>query len=123
MTELKEKAVSFLRLVASGNVDEAYRSCISSDFRHHNPYVRGDGASLMQAMKESAAKNPHKSLEVKRVLAEGELVVVHSWVKQNPEDPGAAVVHLFRFQDGRITELWDVGQAVPADSPNENGMF
>lgn len=119
----KEKALSFLRLVASGNVREAYRSHIGPGFRHHNPFFRGDFDSLMLAMEENAVKNPHKILEVKRALEEGDFVMVHSHVTQKPEDLGAAVVHIFRFQDDRIIELWDLGQAIPENSPNENGMF
>ena len=38
-------------------------------------------------------------------------------------DPGFAAVHLFRFDGDRIVELWDVGQPVPEESPNENGVF
>lgn len=120
---LKEKAVSFLRLVASGNVREAYQRYIGPDFRHHNPFFRSDAESLMLAMEESAALNPHKVLEVKRALEEGDLVAVHSHVKQNQEDLGGAVVHIFRFHEGRIVEFWDVGQAIPENAPNENGMF
>jgi len=60
---------------------------------------------------------------VKRVLAEGEFVIVHSHVKQRPGDRGGAVVHIFRFESGRIVELWDVGQPLPEDSPNQYGMF
>ncbi|MGM7722225.1 nuclear transport factor 2 family protein [Metabacillus sp. Hm71] len=120
---LKEKAVSFLQLVASGNVPEAYERYISPDFRHHNPYFRGDADSLMIAMEENAAKNPHKILEVKLAIQEKDTVAVHSHVKQNPDDLGGAVVHIFRFLDNQIVELWDIGQPIPKDSPNENGMF
>ncbi|WP_163103170.1 nuclear transport factor 2 family protein [Peribacillus alkalitolerans] len=120
---LKEKAVSFLQLVATGKVREAYRSHVGPDFCHHNPFFRGDADSLMIAMEENAAKNPHKILEVKRAIEEEEIVAVHSHVKQNPEELGAAVVHIFRFQDNRIVELWDLGQHLPENSPNENGMF
>jgi hypothetical protein len=42
---------------------------------------------------------------------------------QKPGDNGAAVVHTFRFEGDRIAELWDIGQPVPADSVNDNGMF
>jgi len=42
---------------------------------------------------------------------------------QNARDRGAAVVHIFRFEDDRIVELWDLGQAIPQDSPNRHGMF
>ncbi|MFC8686763.1 nuclear transport factor 2 family protein [Brevibacillus porteri] len=122
-TSLKENAVSFLQLVASGNVREAYQRYTGPDFRHHNPYFRGDAHSLMLAMEENAAKNPHKILEVKHAIEEGEIVAVHSHVKQNQEDLGGAVVHIFRFHNDQIVEFWDVGQPIPDDSPNENGMF
>ena len=119
----KEKAVSFLQLVASGKVREAYKSHIGHGFSHHNPYFRGDAESLMLAMEKDARTNPEKKLEVKHAIEEGDLVVVHSHVKQNPEDLGVALVHIFRFQDGRIIELWDLAQPVPEDLTNENGIF
>ena len=77
----------------------------------------------MAGMEENARQNPSKVLEVKRAIAEGELVVVHSHVRQKPGDLGAAVVHIFRFEKGRIVELWDLGQPVPEKSPNQYGMF
>ncbi len=40
-----------------------------------------------------------------------------------PGEPGIAVVHLFRFQAGKIVEMWDCGQQLPADSPNTDGAF
>lgn len=120
---LKEKAVSFLQLAASGKVREAYHRYIGPDFSHHNPFFRGDADSLMLAMEENAAQNPNKILEIKLAIQENETVAVHSHVKQNPEDLGGAVVHIFRFQDGQIVEMWDIGQPIPEDSSNENGMF
>ncbi|WP_449620683.1 nuclear transport factor 2 family protein [Robertmurraya sp. Marseille-Q9965] len=119
----KEKAVSFLQLVAQGKVREAYHQYIGTGFSHHNPYFPGDADSLMLAMEENAVKNPNKTLEVKLAIQEGDMVTVYSHVKQNPDDLGGAVVHIFRFQDNLIVEMWDVGQAIPENSPNENGMF
>ena len=77
----------------------------------------------MAAMEENTRQNPNKSLEVKRAIAEDEFVVVHSHVRQKTGDLGAAVVHIFRFEAGRIVELWDLGQPVPEKSPNQHGMF
>jgi predicted SnoaL-like aldol condensation-catalyzing enzyme len=119
----KERAVSFLQQVASGNVREAFESHASSGFYHHNPYFRGDAASLMKAMEENASENPDKIFEVKHAIEEGDIVAVHSHVKQHPGDLGAVVVHVLRFQEDRIVEAWDVGQLIPEDSPNENGVF
>lgn len=121
-TTLKEKAADCLRLVASGNISDAYRY-IGPGFLHHNPYFRGDAASLRTAMEENAAEHPDKILDIKLAVQEGEYVAVFSHIRQNREDRGAAVVHIFRFKDGLIAEMWDIGQAVPEQSPNENGMF
>lgn len=123
LTSRKAAAVEFLTLVASGEVSEAYRRHVGSAFRHHNPHFRGDAASLMAAMVENAATNPEKTLEVKLAMEDGDRVAVHSRVRQKPGDVGAAVVHIFRFDGDRIVELWDVGQAIPAESVNEHGMF
>jgi predicted SnoaL-like aldol condensation-catalyzing enzyme len=50
-------------------------------------------------------------------------VVTYSHVRQSPGDRGGAVVHIFRFEDNLIVEMWDIGQAVLENSPNENRMF
>jgi predicted SnoaL-like aldol condensation-catalyzing enzyme len=123
MSSRKEKAVSFLQMAAAGDVREAFERFTGSEFLHHNPYFRGDAESIMQAMEENARKNPEKMFEVKHVLEDGDFIEVHSHVRQHPGDLGAVVVHMFRFHDERIVEMWDVGQPVPSDSPNENGVF
>ncbi|MCF2648280.1 nuclear transport factor 2 family protein [Niallia sp. Sow4_A1] len=119
----KDKAVSFLMLVATGKVREAFHSYIGPDFRHHNPFFNGDADSLMIAMEENAKQSPNKKVESKLVIEEDDKVVVYSHIKQHPEDLGGAVVHIFRFQNNQIVELWDIGQPIPKDSPNKNGMF
>ena len=123
MATKKEAAVSFLRLAASGRVRDAYATHVAPGFRHHNPYFRGDAESLMIGMEENAAKNPNKVLEVQRAIEEGDLVAVHSRLRMKPGEPGLALVHIFKFHGDRIGELWDLGQPVPENSPNENGMF
>ncbi len=77
----------------------------------------------MEAMRADAKNVPNKRLDIKHVLAEGELVAIHFHVVRKPEDPGVAVVHLYRFEGDRIAEQWDIGREVPADSPNADGMF
>jgi predicted SnoaL-like aldol condensation-catalyzing enzyme len=122
-TSRKDAATSFLQLVASGKVREAYQKHIAPNFRHHNPFFRGDADSLRIAMEENAAKNPNKILEIQRALEDGDFVAVHSHIRQNPGERGAAVVHIFKFQGDRVIELWDIGQPVPENSPNQNAMF
>jgi predicted SnoaL-like aldol condensation-catalyzing enzyme len=119
----KVAAMDFLRLAASGSVPEAYHKHVAAGFRHHNPYFRGDAESLAAGMEENASEFPGKKLEILRAVEEGELVAVHSRVRMKPGDPGTAVVHIFRFKANLIAELWDIGQPVPENSPNEHGMF
>jgi len=119
----KNIAVSFLKMASSGKVSEAYSKFIGAGFRHHNPFFEGSAAAPQAGMEENARKNPNKVFEVKRVIAEDNFVVTHSHVKQKPEDLGAAVVHIFRFETGKIVELWDLGQPIPGESQNQHGMF
>jgi len=118
----KQLATSFLKLAASGKLDEAYAN-VTANFRHHNPYFRGDAESLKAGMAEAHTKFPHTTLEVLHSFEEDDLVAIHSRVRHAPDTPEIAVVHIFRFEGDSLAELWDVGQAAPADSPNEYGMF
>src|SRR5260370_22902984 len=122
-TSHKEAAVSFLRLASAGKVKPAFETYVGPGFRHHNPYFPGDAKSLMAGMKENAANFPDKVFEVQRALEDGDLVAVHSRVRLKPREPGIAIVHIFRFEGYLIAVLFDVGQPVPSDSPNANGMF
>jgi len=120
----KERSVSFLKMAGSGDVQNAYDKFVALSFVHHNQYFKGDRQSLLNAMKEASVKSPNKSIDVKHVYEDGNTVVTHSLVtRQNPEEPGIVVVHIFRFESDQIVELWDVGQVISKDSPNENGML
>jgi predicted SnoaL-like aldol condensation-catalyzing enzyme len=119
----KEIVKSFFASVVAGRIDEAYDRYVSPDFTHHNQYFPGDRQSLKRAMKEEHDKNPMKTFQVRLALEDGEYVATHSFLKQNLADPGAAVVHIFRFRGDMIVELWELGQPVQLGSPNKNGMF
>ena len=122
-SDRKQAAISFLKLAASGKLDEAYGNYVSSSFRHHNPYFAGDAESLKTGMAQAHEKFPDTTLEVQHVLEEGDLVAVHSRVRHSADTPEIAVVHVLRFEGSRVAELWDIGIEAPKDSPNENGMF
>jgi predicted SnoaL-like aldol condensation-catalyzing enzyme len=119
----REIATSFLKLAATGKVREAYDKYVALNLRHHNAFFRGDRESLLLAMEESAAQNPDTKIETKLTLEDKDLVATYSRVQHKPGDLGIAVVHIFRFENGKIVELWDLGLAIPQNSPNENGMF
>jgi predicted SnoaL-like aldol condensation-catalyzing enzyme len=118
-----EFAIELLQMCAGGQVREAYDKHVDARFRHHNPYFRSDRASLMEAMADSATRDPSKSFRVMKVMPAGDTVALLSRLEREQGRLVYAVVHILRFEGDRIVEMWDLAQPVPDDSPNELGMF
>jgi predicted SnoaL-like aldol condensation-catalyzing enzyme len=124
MMNHKESAISFLKLASSGEVHKAYEQFVSPKFIHHNPYYRGDRESLMTGMIEAHKASPNKSIDIKYVYEDKNTVITHSLVTRvSASQQGVAVVHIFRFENGQIAELWDLGLLIEKDMVNDNGLF
>lgn len=119
----KQTAVDFLRLVVAGRIDEAYQKYTDMRGKHHNPFFAAGFPALQKAMEENHKEFPNKQITPKNILGDEDLVVVHSHLLMNAGESGMAVFHVFRFEGDKIVELWDCGQALPADSPNTDGAF
>ena len=119
----KDAAVQFLQLIVARKIDEAYQKYVDMSGKHHNAHFPAGFSALKHAMIEAHTQHPNTQLTIKHVLGDGDMVAVHSHAVMQPETPGVAVVHLFRFQDGKITEMWDCGQAIPEELPNADGIF
>jgi predicted SnoaL-like aldol condensation-catalyzing enzyme len=61
--------------------------------------------------------------DVKRMVAEGDMVMVHSHLIRQPGERGTAVVDIFRLENGKVVEHWDVLQEIPEHPANNNTMF
>jgi len=68
---------------------------------------------------------PNNHGEIKHALADGDLVALHIHNQRSPELRGNAVVDLFRIENGKVVEHWDVVQAIPdpQKAKNSNTMF
>jgi predicted SnoaL-like aldol condensation-catalyzing enzyme len=65
-------------------------------------------------------------MDIKRVIAEGDMVVTHVHLglePGNPDDPSHALADFFRQENGKVVEHWDVIQDVPTQAADDNGMF
>ena len=103
--------------------EEAVAKYLGPYYRQHDPGA-GDGPEpFIQAVKRVAQNFPDFRMESKRIIAEGDYVVLHSHLILKPGDPGTAVVDIFRLENGKIVEHWDVMQEVPETSANTNTMF
>ena len=90
----------------------------------HNPLAADGFDAFIAFVKQFTTTNPQLHVDIKRVIAECDLVVTHSHLTLNPNDRGSAVADIFRLnRKGKIVEHWDVIQAVPETSANDNTMF
>jgi predicted SnoaL-like aldol condensation-catalyzing enzyme len=102
---------------------DAVAKYVGPEYIQHNPDTPSGTTAFVQSTTDLIARFPQVSVEIKRVVAEGDLVVTHGLVKTAPEDRGTAGADLFRLRDGKIVEHWDVRQPVPETAANDNTMF
>ena len=96
---------------------------IGSQYIQHNPHVPDGKKPFVDYFVGHFKENPEAKSIIKRAVAEGDLVVLHVHSTQNAQDAGVAIVDIFRVENGKIIEHWDVQQAVPAQPANSNTMF
>lgn len=104
-------------------VREAFMEWVKPDYIQHNPLAADGRDAAIAALEPFVASRPGLRYDVKRIIAEGDLVAVHNHAKFTPEDRGLAVVDIFRVEGCKIAEHWDVAQPVPEKSANPHPMF
>jgi len=106
-----------------GNAQEALDKYVGDQYIQHNPMVADGEEAFVGVVEMTIGSNPNYVFETKRVIAQDDHVVLHSYMTLTGEGPGFAVMDIFRLEDGKIVEHWDVLQPVPEEAANDNTMF
>lgn len=103
-------------------VADAFALLVSDDYIQHNPTVPDGPAPAIEMLTPKFDGSPDARFEIQRILVDGDLAMVHVKASR-PGAPDAAVADIYRFEDGRIVEHWDVLQQVPVHAAHDHPMF
>lgn len=120
----KASAIAFYELIFNEcRPAEGLERFVGDEYIQHNPDVGNGMQPFIDYFERMAEEHPGKRVEVKRAIAEGDLVVLHCY-QHWPTDKDYAGIDIFRFNEsGKIVEHWDVLQIIPESAQHENGMF
>lgn len=101
----------------------AISAYVGDAYIQHNPHVRSGKDGFIEYFEKMSAEYPGKHVDIKRVFADGDHVILHChqiW----PDGLEYAGIDIFRLNEaGKIVEHWDVLQQMPVTSAHNNGMF
>jgi predicted SnoaL-like aldol condensation-catalyzing enzyme len=119
----KQTVVDFFERTFNGKDPEgAAAAHLGDSYVQHNPLAADGADGFLAFAQASQCRVPELRIEIKRVIAEGDHVVLHTRFIT----PGAAdrsIMDIFRLEQGKIVEHWDVIQPVPETAANTNTMF
>ena len=102
--------------------DEASKY-LGSKYIQHNPNAADGPDGLKGFIGFLKDKFPNNRSEIKRIFADGDYVIVHVHAVREPGTRGNAIIDIFRLENGKVVEHWDVVQPIPEKAANDNGMF
>jgi predicted SnoaL-like aldol condensation-catalyzing enzyme len=103
-------------------VREAFERYVAESYIQHNPTTE-NGREGAISLIEKFVSMPGFRPSVKRIIAGEDMVATHMHLQLEEDDPGLAVVDIWRLENGKIVEHWDVMQKVPRTTASGNPML
>jgi predicted SnoaL-like aldol condensation-catalyzing enzyme len=119
----KKIVVEFYEKAINQKDFEAASKYLGSRYTQHNPNAADGPEGLKAFLGFLREKFPSSKSEIKRVFAEGDYVILHVHAVREPGQRGSAIVDIFKIENGKVVEHWDVVQPIPDKAANSNGMF
>jgi predicted SnoaL-like aldol condensation-catalyzing enzyme len=119
----KKNVVAFYEKAINQKDFDAASKYLGPRYIQHNPTAPDGAEGLKGFVGFLKSKFPNSKSEIKRVFAEGDYVILHVHAVREPGTRGRAIVDIFRLENGKIVEHWDVAQDIPEKPANGNGMF
>lgn len=89
----------------------------------HNPMIKDGIDGFRSFLHELKQQFPELRSDIKRVFADGDFVILHVHARRQPGELGLAIVDIFRLENGKIVEHWDVRQPLGEVAAHPHGMF
>lgn len=105
---------------AAGNINVLF-DVLAEDFVEHSPGNPSGRDAFIEHIRTAPVSRA--KLDLKRVIADDDHVVMHYLMTGDDSPNGTAVVDIWRLEGGKIVEHWDVLQPVPDPVDTPNGMF
>ena len=119
----KKNVVEFYNKALNDKDFDAASKYLGPRYTQHNPVAADGPEGLKGFIGFLRDKFPKSRSEIKRVFAEGDYVILHVHAVREPGTRGRAIIDIFKLENGKIVEHWDVAQDVPEKAANSNGMF
>ena len=119
----KKTVVEFYEAGLNKKDFEAASKYFGPKYIQHNPGAPDGIEGFKGFVNFLKEKFPNSHSEIKKVFAEGDFVILHVHAVREPGTRGRAIVDIFRLENGKIVEHWDVAQDIPEKMPHNNGMF
>ena len=119
----KKTVAAFYDAVLNQKDFEKASQYLGARYTQHNPLAADGREGFKGFIAFLKDKFPNNRSEIKRMFADGDYVIVHVHAVREPGTRGNAIVDIFKLEDGKVVEHWDVVQPIPEKPANNNGMF
>ena len=126
-TEQEEKNLKvvhdFYDVVINGQQYSRAGEFLDDKYIQHKPEVETGPQGVLDFVQSIYAQSPEHKARIVRSFADGDYVILHVHVMNGIEASNIAVMDIFRVENGKLMEHWDVASPVPETSKNDNGVF